>query len=199
MKSGRHVLQKAGIAVAVSGGTNKQGIRRTLDCRFHRVVPDGVQLCSTLLALCRIARTPGFGEPDFKFLRIVSPTHIHNPDISRAEIIRHFLKVRCQLTRPFQRRLKWEIGKLIVETRYDQPYGRVSTRRDSGHMRAMNVEANHFLQFGPLVHLVGSVGAHFLLQHLRFGRVNPVLHVQSALELIAKIWIFLLLRVRQRI
>src|SRR5205809_8000650 len=95
--------------------------------------------------------------------------------------------------RPVRRRLKWEIGKLIVETRYDQPYGRVSTRRDSGHMRAVNVEANHFLQFGPLVHLVRSVGAHFLLQHLRSGRLDSVLLVQSAFVLSAIFWILLLL------
>src|SRR6266480_369871 len=101
--------------------------------------------------------------------------------------------------RPFRRWLKWKVGKLIVETRYHQPHGRVSARRDSSHMRAVNVEANHFLQLGPLVHLVWSEGAHLFLQSLRLGRIYPVLQVQSALKLIAKIWIFFLLCVRQRI
>ena len=66
-------------------------------------------------------------------------------------------------------------------------------------MRAMHLEADHLVQFGTLVHLIGSVSAHLLLQRFRLRRINPVLQIQPALQLIPKRRILLLLGGSERI
>src|SRR5262249_28876804 len=119
-----------------------------LDRHLNRVMPDIEELKRAPLELRRVRSSACLRKPLFKLRRIVAPAHVDYSNVASAKVIRYLLEVRRHFVRPSRRRLERKIGQLIVKPRHHQAGRRISSYRNSGNMRPVNIGVEKLIQVG---------------------------------------------------